>query len=135
MVLVLGELAARMRRLIEATGHQLAVELVPAPPDQLGLPETRLGRRLRRHRRAVIELAARRGAHNARVFGSVARGEDTDTSDIDLLVDLDDNVGVVALGGLRRELTALLGVDIDVVPASSLKPGIREDVLAEAIRL
>lgn len=88
-------------KLIEATGHQLAFELVPAPRDQLGLPDTRLGRRLRRHRRAVTEIAARRGARNVRVFGSVARGEDTDNSDIDLLVDLDPGVGLVSLAGCR----------------------------------
>ena len=70
-----------------------------------------------------------------RVFGSVARGEDTDASDVDLLVDLDDEVGVVALAGLRRELAELLGVEVDVVPAVTLKPGLRAEVLAEAIEL
>jgi uncharacterized protein len=90
---------------------------------------------LRRHRRAVIELAARRGARNTRVFGSIARGEDTDASDVDLLVDLDDGVGVTALAGLQRELAELLGADVDLVPATTLKPGIREDVLAAAIAL
>ncbi|MGH3622891.1 MAG: nucleotidyltransferase family protein [Sciscionella sp.] len=70
-----------------------------------------------------------------RVFGSVARGEDTSTSDIDFLVDLDDGVGVVSLAGLRRELTELLGVGVDVVPAATLKPGVRDNVLAEAIVL
>ncbi len=122
-------------KLIEATGHQVTVELVPAPPDRLGLSATRLGRRLRRHRRAVIEIAARHGARNARVFGSVARGEDTDSSDVDLLVDLENGVGVFSLAGLQRELAELLGVDVDVVPAATLKPGIREGVLAEAILL
>jgi hypothetical protein len=74
---------------------------------------------LRRHRRAVIELAARRGARNTRVFGSIARGEDTDASD----VDLDDGVGVAALAGLQRELAELLGADVDLVPATTLRPG------------
>lgn len=124
-----------LTKLIEATGYRLAMELVPGPRHLLGLPDTRLGRRLRRHRRAVIEIADRRGARNMRVFGSVARGEDTDTSDVDLLVDLDEGVGVVSLAGLRRELAELLGVDVDVVPAVVLKPGIRDDVLAEAIAL
>jgi hypothetical protein len=122
-------------KLIEATGHQLAVELVPGPRNRLGLPDTRLGRRLRRHRRAVLELAAKRGARKVRVFGSVARGEDTETSDVDLLVDIDDDVSVVALAGLRRELTELLGVDVDIVPATTLKSGVRANVLAEAIVL
>jgi predicted nucleotidyltransferase len=106
-----------------------------APRTQLGLPDTRLGRRLRRHRRALIEIAARRGAHNVRVFGSVARGEDIATSDIDLLVDLDDGVGIVSLAGLNRELAELLGVDVDVVPATTLKPAMRDEVLSEAIAL
>lgn len=124
-----------LAKLIEATGHQLAFELIPAPRDQLGLPDTRLGRRLRRHRRAVTEIAARRGAHNVRVFGSVARGEDTDNSDIDLLVDLDIGVGLVSLAGLHRELADLLQVDVDVVPATTLKPAVRDEVLSEAIAL
>ncbi|TWE14558.1 putative nucleotidyltransferase [Prauserella muralis] len=124
-----------LNRLIEATGHELSVELIPAPRGRLGLPDTRLGRRLRRHRRTVLELAAQRGARNVRVFGSVARGEDTADSDIDLLMDLDDNVGLVALAGLKRELAELLGVDVDVVPASTLKRAIRDQVLAEAISL
>jgi predicted nucleotidyltransferase len=86
-------------------------------------------------RRAILETAARRGAHNVRVFDSVARGDDSDTSDIDLLVDLDDGVGLVALAGLNRELAELLRVDVDIVPARMLKPAIRDEVLAEAIAL
>lgn len=70
-----------------------------------------------------------------RVFGSVARGDDTDTSDIDLLVDLEGRIGLVALAGLRRELSDLLGADVDVVPAATLKPAIRDEVMGEAIAL
>jgi uncharacterized protein len=124
-----------LTKLIEATGFRLAVGLVPGPRCLLGLPDTRLGRRLRRHRRAVLEIAGRRGARNMRVFGSVARGEDSEGSDVDLLVDLDEGVGVVSLAGLSRELAELLGVEVDVVPAVTLKPGIRDEVLAEAIAL
>lgn len=124
-----------LARLVRATGHELELDIVPAPDRQLGLPDTPLGRRLRRRRRAVIETAAKRGAHNVRVFGSVVRGQDTSSSDIDLLVDLDKGVGVVRLAGLKRELTDLLGVNVDVVPAESLKPRIRAQVLAEAIPL
>jgi len=69
------------------------------------------------------------------VFGSVARGDETATSDIDLLVDLDRQQGLVALAGLTRELSALLRVHVDVVPASSLKAAIRAEVLAEAVPL
>jgi hypothetical protein len=124
-----------LTKLIEATGHQLAIDVVPKSGRQLGLPDTRLGRGLRRRRRAVVDLAARRGARNVRVFGSVARGEDTPRSDVDLLVDLDDGVGLVAVAALERELTELLGSRVDVVPADTLKPSIRDEVLAEAIPL
>lgn len=78
---------------------------------------------------------ARTGSTHLRVFGSFARAEDTANSVIDLLVDLDDTVGLVTLARLNRELTELLGVAVDVVPAPTLKPGVRERVLAEAIAL
>lgn len=62
------------------------------PGGARGIPATATGRRLRRHRKAVIDAAERRGARNVRVFGSSARGTDTDSSDIDPLVDLDPDV-------------------------------------------
>jgi predicted nucleotidyltransferase/DNA-binding XRE family transcriptional regulator len=126
---------AMLTKLVEAAGHELVIEARPSPSMRPGLPDTPLGRRLRRRRRAVIETAASRGARNVRVFGSVARGEDTEASDVDLLVDLDDGVGLVALGGLERELGELLGVPVDVVPADSLKSKVRAEALAEAIPL
>jgi len=124
-----------LERLIEATGHRLVLDVLPAEDLTLGLPDTPLGRRLRRHRKAVVDKAANRRARNVRVFGSVARGEDTAHSDVDLLVDLDDGVSLVGLIGLERELTDLLGVEVDVVPSDSLKPRIRDRVLDEAIPL
>jgi predicted nucleotidyltransferase len=126
---------ATLTKLIEATGHRLTLDVEPLPDRCLGLPDTALGRRLRRHRRAVTDLAERRGLRNVRVFGSVARGEDHEGSDIDLLVDPDEGVGLVALAGLARELTELLGVAVDVVPADSLKRSVRAEVLAEAVPL
>ena len=90
-----------LARLVEATGHELVVDTVPSPGRTLGLPDSPLGRRLRRRRKAIIETAEQRRAHNVRVFGSVARGEDTLNSDVDLLVDLDAGVGLLALGELE----------------------------------
>lgn len=126
---------AMFTKLVSASGHRLVVRIVPQPGAQRGLPDTPMGRRLRRRRRAVIETARRRGATNVRVFGSVARGEDTDSSDVDLLVDLDADAGLVALAGLSREFHDLLGAEVDVVPADSLKPAGRARALAEAIPL
>ena len=124
-----------LAKLIEATGHELRMDLVAEPGLTRGLPDTPAGRSLRRHRRAIIESATERGATNVRLFGSVARGEDTESSDIDLLVDLADDVGLVALIGLEREIAEVLGRDVDVVPAANLKSGLVSQVLAEAIPL
>lgn len=126
---------ATLGKLVEATGNRLRVEVVPQADAGRGLPDTPMGRRLRRNRRAVAATAERRGASNVRVFGSVARGEDTEASDVDLLVDLSPDVGLVGLAGLERELAEMLGRPVDVVPASSLKSGIEPRVLAEAIPL
>ena len=65
----------------------------------------------------------------------LARGEETEQSDVDLLVELDADVGLVGLAGLAREIGDVLGADVDVVPADSLKPAMRDQVLAEAIPL
>jgi len=124
-----------LARLVEAAGHRLQVEAVQIPGGVRGIPATPLGRRLRRHRRAVIDTAARRGARNVRVFGSSARGTDTESSDIDLLVDLDADVGLVSLVALERELAKTLGRNVDVVPAGSIKAAMAHQIMAEAIPL
>jgi predicted nucleotidyltransferase len=124
-----------LAKLVEATGHQLVVEVEPAPNQRLGLPDTPLGRRLRRRRKAILETAAKYGASNVRVFGSVARGEERTDSDVDFLVDLRKGVGLVGLGGLQRELSQLLATSVDVVPADSLKQRMRATAEAEAIPL
>lgn len=124
-----------LRKLIEASGHDLEIQLTPHPDPPRGLPDTPRGRSLRRHRKALIELASRHDATNLRVFGSVARGDDTASSDVDLLVDLGPGVSLLGLIGLEIEMEELLGVDVDLIPASGLKPGLRDRVLAEAISL
>lgn len=92
-------------KLVESTGRQLVLELEALPGPRLGLPDTRLGRRLRRHRRAVLERTADRGASDVRVFGSVARGQESARTSTDLLVDLAPDVGLFALGALTRGLS------------------------------
>jgi predicted nucleotidyltransferase len=124
-----------LAKLVEASGLRLQIEVIAGLGVVRGLPDTPLGRRLRRHRRAVVEAAARRGGTNVRVFGSVARGEDTEGSDIDLLIDIGVGVGLVGLIGLEHELEEILGRKVDVVPATSLKPAVEERALAEAIPL
>lgn len=126
---------AMLSKLVEATGHHLQIDLVADPDRRRGLPNTPMGRRLRQVRRAIIEAAERRGATNVRVFGSVARGDDSASSDVDLLVDLRDDVGILGLIGLEREIAETLKRDVDVVPAANLKAGLASQALAEAIPL
>jgi len=83
----------------------------------------------------IIELARARGASRVRVFGSVARGDATETSDIDFLVDLDEGRSLLDLGGLVMDLRDLLGHDVDVAIESRLRRRVVGRVLADAIDL
>jgi predicted nucleotidyltransferase len=98
-------------------------------------PTSPLGRILARHRNEIVALAHAHKASNIRVFGSVARGEDDDTSDIDLLVDLDPGADLFDLAALDSELTDLLGHPVDIVPARMLKPHVAPSALADAVQL
>lgn len=122
-------------RLVRATGHRLVLNLERTNEYPNGIPDTPLGRRLRQRRRSVLACAARHGVSNVRVFGSAARGEDQAESDVDLVVDLDRNTGLFSLEALRRELSEILGVSVDVAPSDSLRPRVREVVEREAIPL
>ena len=90
---------------------------------------------LRKKRRKILETAARYGASNVRVFGSVARGDADDASDIDFLVSLDEDRSLLDLGALLYELQQILGVNVDVVTYDSLRERIRERVLSESVKL
>lgn len=85
-------------------------------------PRSRLGRLLNKHRGEIVAIASKHKASNVRVFGSVARGEDGPSSDIDLLVDLAADADLFDIAGLNVELQRLLGHPVDVVPARMLKP-------------
>lgn len=84
------------------------------------------------HREEVLKLARARGASNVRVFGSVARGEDTQSSDIDLLADFPPGTSLLTVIGLEQALRELLEVPVDLGPADSLRDDMRARVLAEA---
>jgi uncharacterized protein len=88
---------------------------------------------LREQRSQILEIAAKHGAFNVRVFGSVVRGEETAESDIDFLIDYDlKQVTPWFPVGLIHDLKDLLGREVDVVIASSLHYYIKDRVLAEA---
>ena len=88
---------------------------------------------LKSRREEILSIAARHGARNVRVFGSVARGEDDDKSDIDLLVEFESGRSLLDHAGLWLELQDLLGCKVDVVSERGIKPRIRERVLREAV--
>lgn len=94
-----------------------------------------LGRRLVQNRKNILALAAAKKVRNIRVFGSVAKGTDRPESDIDLLVDLPDGMGLFELARLETKLAELLGAKVDLVPAGSLRGHLVEQVTSEAVPL
>jgi uncharacterized protein len=83
----------------------------------------------------IDRLAERYHVSNVRVFGSVARGDSRQNSDVDLLVSTSPETSLFDLGGLLEDLREMLGCDVDLVPENSLKPNLRERILSEAIPL
>ena len=87
---------------------------------------------LQEKREEILRIAARRGAYNVRVFGSVARGEARPDSDVDFLVELKPNRSLLDLGGLLMDLQDLLECEVDVLTEAGLRDRIRQRVLSEA---
>jgi predicted nucleotidyltransferase len=90
---------------------------------------------LKDKREDILRIAAKHGAHNVRVFGSVARGEADDKSDIDVLVEMEPGRSLLDMGGLLMDLQELLGRKVDVVSEKGLRDRIRDRVMKEAIPL
>ena len=87
---------------------------------------------LKTRRNQILEIAQKHGAHNLRVFGSVARGEGNEESDIDFLVEVGPAHSAWFPAGLVADLEDLLGVPVDVVTEDGLHWYIKERVLEEA---
>lgn len=107
-----------LERLLRAAGQRLE----SGPSRTRKARSTRLARRLRQQRSTILEIAREHHASNVRVFGSVASGQATSSSDIDLLVDMDPDVSLLDQVRLRRALVELLGVEVDVVSSNGLLP-------------
>jgi predicted nucleotidyltransferase len=91
---------------------------------------------LQQKRAEILAIAQKHGAKNVRIFGSVARGEADEDSDIDFLIDYDlDKISPWFPAGLLLDLEGLLGFRVDVVTERGLKPRIKERVIKEAIAL
>jgi len=90
---------------------------------------------LERKRDEILRIARAHGARNVRVFGSVARGEAAETSDVDFLVEFDPGTSLLQHGAMIVELEDLLGRKVDVAPEKMLKERVRDRILREAVPL
>lgn len=129
-----------LERVLAACGQRLQLGAVrttgpfPASTSVRGQLGPR-ARELRRHRRRLLGAARERGVRRVRVFGSLARGEETPGSDIDLLVDLEPGRSLLDLAAFRRDAQGILGITVDVATPDMLKERIRAEVETEAALL
>jgi len=87
------------------------------------------------HRETIRRVVASHRAGNARVFGSVLHGTDTESSDLDILVDPTAETTLFDIGAMRLELSRSLGVPVDVLTPGALPEHARDTILAEARRV
>ena len=90
---------------------------------------------LNAHRAEIRDIALCHRVTNIRVFGSAARGDDTDDSALDLLVDPTQETTLMDIGAIRFELSRLLGIPVDVLTPKSLPAKFREHVIKQATLL
>ena len=88
---------------------------------------------LKNHRDELRAIVARHGAARPRIFGSAVRGDDSDDSDLDLLVEPTEATTLMTLAAIQREAERLLGVHVDVLTPKSLPARFRDRVLSEAV--
>ncbi len=90
---------------------------------------------IKSNKQKILSLASKYGAKNLRVFGSVSRKEETPESDLDLLVELDQDRSLLDRIALMQDLEELLGRKVDVVNEKALHPKLKQTILKEAIPL
>ena len=128
-----------LERLLTACDRRLEIRTAPArhPGPRISM-RGQLGSqadRLRRERPRLLDAADRHGVAHLRAFGSVARGEATNESDVDLLVDLKPGRTLLDLAAFRREAREILDLSVDIATVDMLKDRIRDEVLSEALPL
>lgn len=94
-----------------------------------------IDKKLKNEREKILQIAAKHGARDVQVFGSLARGEAKPDSDLDLLVKLEAGRSLLDLIAVKQDLEDLLGCQVDVVTEAAISPYIREQVLKEAVAL
>jgi uncharacterized protein len=122
---------ATLERLLDVCDRRLVVSAEPRPR----AAGSRTLAVIRKHRRPLIEIARRHGAHNVRLFGSVARGDDKPTSDVDVLVDLERDRTLLDLVAIREEAGRLLGRTVDVTTAQTLAENVFRAAEHDAVPL
>lgn len=90
---------------------------------------------IEKNRKQILRLARENGVTRVRIFGSMARGDSSPHSDVDLLVELEDGRSGLALGGFLVDVSELLDRKVDVITEKSLHPRIHDKVINEAIPL
>lgn len=96
---------------------------------------TRLKELLQENREEILKIATKHGAYNLRIFGSVARGEERQDSDVDFLVDMESDRNLLDRIGLMQDLEDLLGRKVDVATVKVLRDFCREGILKDAVPL
>lgn len=121
-----------LKRLVEATGSALDVR-VRRPSRTTRHLVGPLGRRIVARRNALRRAAKAHGVARLVVFGSVARGEESANSDVDLLVDTPAGMGLMGLARLQRDLEDILDADVDLIPVDDLKPDVRAAIQSDLV--
>ena len=136
-VLNANESGVSQREIAKALGvTQSAVsQMIATSRERAKLARGPVGRKLAEHRAEVIRIARSRGASNVRVFGSVARGEDDEDSDVDLLVSMPGKLSMFTIAGLGMDLEDLIGFPVDIIPEQLVKREVLPTLSASAVTL
>ena len=121
-----------LTRILKAGGFELEVRVKKTTATNLSSSRAK---KIRENRGEIIRLMRKAGARDIRIFGSVARGDDNASSDIDFLVDFDTRDGILPIMKLKSALSDLLMENVDVAPTSLLKKSVLENALNEAVPL
>jgi hypothetical protein len=87
------------------------------------------------HRAGILEILRRHDVTHPEIFGSAARGDDHEGSDVDILVDLPDGMSLIDLIGIQLELEDLLGVPVDLVPRRDMKDRVHRRARVDLVAL
>jgi predicted nucleotidyltransferase/DNA-binding XRE family transcriptional regulator len=123
-----------VERLFEAAGFEVALTVRPASRRTACFTGP-VGRRVQPRRAALRALLVAAGATSPRVFGSVSRGDDAEDSDLDIVVDLPDDLGLVGWAGLTREASEVAGVEVDLVPREGLAADVARAIAVDGVAL